>query len=230
MQPGVVDPSYSTKTSQHPRRIYKDCKGDMHDPDYRHFPLVSTYSPSFGSMQNTSAVEEEEYEDPFSPMRRSASISRSPRATRRSLSLHRDDQPSPSPAAPMTFVVPTSSPPSSPSMPTSSSPWKRRGRRPAQPPHQITALDSYFEGAAEEEQESEYDSSEDTEQDNNHTHPRSPGGNPDLSRSESVKRQLQSMSLSVNIKVFRFRRALGARGLQLGLGGTTGDGGRSAAY
>lgn len=202
----------------------------MHDPDYRHFPLVSSYSPSFGSMQNNAAVEEE-YEDPFSPMRRSASLTRSPTMRRSaSLSSHRDsDQPSPSAAAPMTFVVPTSSPPSSPPMPTSNSPWKRSGRRP--PPHQITALDSYFEGAAEEEQESEYDSSEETEQDTSTLrHPRSPGGDPDLSRSESVKRQFQSMSLSVNIKVFRFRRALGARGLQLGLGGSSGDAGRSAAY
>ena len=183
----LLDPSYYSSQSSyhHQPRVYIDRKGNMHDPDYRHFPVVSSYPL-------TSPIDDDdEYIDPFAyhAPRRSSSLSR------------RQYYPSPSP----------SSSPSSSSSPDESpfddlaSPEKcqgnvvkkalcrRRERRRA-------SLDSYV---LEEEEEAAAQVSDDEEEQV-----------PELDEShvptcgEALKRQWQSISFALTFRVFRARRRL----------------------
>ncbi|KAF8915457.1 hypothetical protein CPB85DRAFT_1294526 [Mucidula mucida] len=159
----ILDPSYysSSKHTTQPR-VYYDRKGNMHDPDYRHFPIMPS---SYATTSSLDSDEEEQYVDPFSQ----------PRAYSR--------------ASPF----PSSSPASSlfNSSLSHDAHKLKKSRR--------ASLDSYQE---EEEDESEegYDSW-DEEVDAQKTMKK-----PEMSCSEAMKRQLQTLSFSLGYGVFRARR------------------------
>ncbi|KAG7448301.1 uncharacterized protein BT62DRAFT_1004089 [Guyanagaster necrorhizus] len=46
----ILDPSYLSTANKYPTHIYVDCKGNIHDPDYRYFPVLSSsYAPTSSS-------------------------------------------------------------------------------------------------------------------------------------------------------------------------------------
>ncbi|KAF8904662.1 hypothetical protein CPB85DRAFT_1316949 [Mucidula mucida] len=193
----LLDPSYYSSHMSYQPRVYIDRKGNMHDPDYRHFPVLSSISSSSSNSPITPDDDDADYIDPFSY-----------HAPRRSSSLLRATTP----------YYPSSSVSSSPSS-YEASPFddepsekvqgnavkkalrRRRDRRRA-------SLDSYVEDIQEEEQyvvervEEEVqddDALEALEEKEDHGAP---------SCGEALKRQWQSISLSMNFRIFRARRRL----------------------
>ncbi|KAF9003734.1 hypothetical protein BDZ89DRAFT_1080879 [Hymenopellis radicata] len=159
----ILDPAYYSKHTSAQPRVFVDRQGNMHDPDYRHFPSVSSYSSgSYGSSSSATApVEEEEeiYVDPFSPQARRSS----------SLPLTRYSSPSPNP-------------PSDPK-PRKGSFKKCRSRG----IRWIPTEEEYYLSTEEEDEEQ-------------------PKSHDESCSAHSVKRQLQSVSLSLSVSAFRARR------------------------
>ncbi|KAG7093080.1 hypothetical protein E1B28_009368 [Marasmius oreades] len=53
----LLDPAYTRpRSSSSQTRVYKDHRGDLHDPDYRHFPSTSTYPTSSSSSRRSKRV------------------------------------------------------------------------------------------------------------------------------------------------------------------------------
>lgn len=172
----ILDPSYCSKQTTQPR-VYIDRKGNMHDPDYRHFPLVASYS-TFSTSSSTTE-DEEEYVDPFSPTRRSGSLNRSTSGSPRYY---------PSP--------PISSSPQS-SLPSFDAHKSRKNHVKRQ-----KSLESYMEG---DEEESEVEG-EDYSSDEEVSEDAEEKKKSDLSCSEAMKRQLQTISFAMSVGAFRARR------------------------
>ncbi|KAF8916137.1 hypothetical protein CPB85DRAFT_1291734 [Mucidula mucida] len=170
----ILDPAYySQKQTSAQPRVFVDRQGNMHDPDYRHFPSVSSYSSGSSSFPSSSSVEEEDdeeiYVDPFSPQ------------ARRSSSLP------PTPSSSYVYSSPTPNPGPSDAKP------RRCGFTKC---HQRHSMDSYHVHESDEEEEGEEYMSEEEEE-------RPKSQQPDK---HSVKRQLQSVSLSLSVSAFRARR------------------------
>ncbi|KIY70396.1 hypothetical protein CYLTODRAFT_419753 [Cylindrobasidium torrendii FP15055 ss-10] len=80
----LLDPSYySTQTVYHQQqpRVYVDRKGVMHDPDYRHFPVVSSYNSTSTATSDDDDERAGFYADPFSFQSRRRSTSLTPPST-----------------------------------------------------------------------------------------------------------------------------------------------------
>jgi hypothetical protein len=75
----ILDPSYlSSSTSSSPASVYADTDGNLHDPDYRHFPAVAApRRPAWESGGNDNEVDLEDFDD------RTRLRSASPRERRR---------------------------------------------------------------------------------------------------------------------------------------------------
>lgn len=75
----ILDPSYlSSSTSSSPASAYTDTEGNLHDPDYRHFPAVAApRRPAWESGGNDNEVDLEDFDE------RSRLRSTSPRERRR---------------------------------------------------------------------------------------------------------------------------------------------------
>ncbi|KAF9036908.1 hypothetical protein BDZ89DRAFT_1061606 [Hymenopellis radicata] len=173
----ILDPTYCSKQTTQPR-VYIDRKGNMHDPDYRHFPLVASYSTS--STSSSASEAEEEYVDPFSPQRRRSG----------SLNWSTSGSPRYYPSPPISSSPQSSLPPFD-AQKLRKNHIKRRG-----------SLESYLE-ADEEESEvegEEYSSDEEVSEDAEEKK------KSELSCSEAMKRQLQTISFTMSVGAFRARR------------------------
>ncbi|KAK0482613.1 hypothetical protein IW261DRAFT_1042800 [Armillaria novae-zelandiae] len=207
----LLDPSYYSSTHNSQPRVYIDRKGNMHDPDYRHFPVLSASPASSASSSSPlsrratrpqwesaytyeSAIPDDDdeiqgdYYDPFTNY-----------ALRRSSSLTR----------PTTPYYPSSSPVSDFESPFDDSeekpcsviskafrPRKCRDKRRAS--LDSTVEESYYPG--ETVPELEDDDEEEEEQEKQER--------PTPTCSEAMKQQWQSISLTVSFGVFRARRRM----------------------
>ncbi|KAI9466118.1 hypothetical protein BJY52DRAFT_325772 [Lactarius psammicola] len=61
----ILDPTYlSSSTSSSPTSVYADTDGNLHDPDYRHFPAVAApRRPAWESGGNDNEVEIEDFDE-----------------------------------------------------------------------------------------------------------------------------------------------------------------------
>ncbi|KAG7448303.1 uncharacterized protein BT62DRAFT_918706 [Guyanagaster necrorhizus] len=211
----LLDPSYYSTTHNYQPRVYIDRKGNMHDPDYRHFPVLSS-SPSSSSSSNSplsrrnvrphwesgytyeSAIPDDDedlqgdYYDPFTNhgLRRSSSLTR-----------------------PTTPYYPSSSPVSDFESPFDDLEEKqcsvmkkafrpRKCREKRRASLDSTVEESYYYAEAPEVVP-ELEADEEDEEQRHEKEER-----PAPTCAEAMKRQWQSISLTVSFGVFRARRRM----------------------
>ncbi len=208
----LLDPSYYSTTHNSQPRVYIDRKGNMHDPDYRHFPVLSS-SPASSSSSNSpisrrtarpqwetgytyeSAIPDDDdiqgdYYDPFTNY-----------ALRRSSSLTRPTTPYYPSSSPVSdFESPFDEPEEKPCsvMKKAFRPRKCREKRRA-------SLDSAVEESYYPEEPEAVLELEDDEEDEEHHEKQE---RPAPTCSEAMKKQWQSISLTVSFGVFRARRRM----------------------
>ncbi|KAK0476527.1 hypothetical protein EDD18DRAFT_1215209 [Armillaria luteobubalina] len=206
----LLDPSYYTSSHTYQPRVYIDRKGNMHDPDYRHFPVLSSSPASTSSSPISrratrpqweagytyeSAIPDDDdiqgdYYDPFTNY-----------ALRRSSSLTR----------PTTPYYPSSSPVSDFESPFDDAEEKpcsvitkafrpRKCREKRRASLDSTVEESYYPDEPEAVPELEDDDDEEEEQQKQER--------PAPTCSEAMKKQWQSISLTVSFGVFRARRRM----------------------
>ncbi|KAK0211746.1 hypothetical protein IW262DRAFT_1301669 [Armillaria fumosa] len=205
----LLDPSYYSSTHNYQPRVYIDRKGNMHDPDYRHFPVLSS-SPASSSSSSPisrratrpqwesgytyeSAIPDDDdiqgdYYDPFSN-----------HALRRSSSLTRPTTPYYPSSSPVSdYESPFDDPEEKPCSAITKAfrPRKCREKRRA-------SLDSTVEESYYPEPVPELEDDEDEEEEHHAKQER-----PAPTCSEAMKKQWQSISLTVSFGVFRARRRM----------------------
>ncbi|KAK0211276.1 hypothetical protein DFS33DRAFT_1298539 [Desarmillaria ectypa] len=197
----LLDPSYYSTTHNYQPRVYIDHKGNMHDPDYRHFPVLSS-SPSSSLSSNSpldrrnsrphwetgytyqSAIPDDDdnddqggdYYDPFTNNPHVLKLRRSSSLTR-----------------PTTPYYPESPPLDDRSvMKKAFRPRKCREKRRAS--LDSTVEESYYPEVEEEEEKQEQEQEQEQR--------------PSPTCAEAMKKHWQSISLTVSFGVFRARRRM----------------------
>ncbi|KAK0211740.1 hypothetical protein IW262DRAFT_357738 [Armillaria fumosa] len=163
----LLDPSYYSSTHNYQPRVYIDRKGNMHDPDYRHFPVLSS-SPASSSSSS-----------PIS--RRATRPQWESGYTYESAIPDDDDDPEEKPCSVITKAF---------------RPRKCREKRRA-------SLDSTVEESYYPEPVPELEDDDDEEEEHHQKQER-----PAPTCSEAMKKQWQSISLTVSFGVFRARRRM----------------------
>ncbi|KAF8884789.1 hypothetical protein BD779DRAFT_1535348 [Infundibulicybe gibba] len=202
----LLDPSYSSSSSSassssaHSHRAYVDHHGDLHDPDYRHFPAVSNkrHSSPFTARSHWAIddIDEPEYAD-------DAYLYRAPR---RVASLTRYYSPSPSP--PSESTLRSASPSASP-FADDKQRWRWRTKGPAS----ITSIvendtDEYESEKQQQQQKPRTPSPVRTAADAEDDEDAEPHMEWTPTCTDSLRRHWQAISLRFRFGLFRAKRRM----------------------